>query len=465
MSKTEIGLALKKSTLFVDGIFLAKVLLFFSGVLAVQRFTLEASSALIFLVPFALFIFCIFSGRNKYALSYLVVALMLSVGNGGDAYPESPSVLRMCLYLSCIAALFYFSQARLKKNHLIGYFFVLSIYILISFRYSDASAAFDLETFKRDFLIITLFIAALFNTGHEKIDTSIIYFASAGYLVGEFINAIFFYQHVGVGTEYMSYDGLKAMVIFPLIYSLIKKHNLYLVIITLIPTLLVLVLYGSRMLLLSLLALLLLALLVAIAMRYFRYVFGFILFFSLVYSFDLINLIKSNEVMTVYKPVAALVDIFSNDDGVSTVEIFKLMDPVRFAEHEIFFSRPLFEILFGTAPGSGLVDTDGLLSFVTHDQTAFSSIEIENSIYFNLHDAWIDYGVRFGLIPVLLLLYLLVMRHMINGQPMKGIFFGMLLFNTSFAMGGILMIFLFAKFFPSDEIFQSRDRFLSSAHQ
>jgi hypothetical protein len=66
---------------------------------------------------------------------------------------------------------------------------------------------------------------------------------------------------------------------------------------------------------------------------------------------------------------------------------------------------------------------------------------------------------------VLLLLYLLVMRHMINGQPMKGIFFGILLLNTSFATGGILMIFLFAKFFPSDEIFQSRDRLSSLAHQ
>jgi hypothetical protein len=465
MSKKEIRLALKNSTFFVDGVFLAKVLLFFCGVLAVQRFTLEASSAIIFLVPFALFIFCIFSGRNKYALSYLVVALMLSVGNGGDVYPVSPLVLRMCLSLSCIAALFYFSQARLKKNHLIGYLFVLSIYSLISFRYSDSSTAFDLETFKRDFLIITLFVAILLNTGFEKIDTSVIYFATTGYLVGEFINAIFFYQHLGEATEYMSYDGLKAMVIFPLIYSLIKKHNVYLVIITLIPTLIVLAMYGSRTLILTLLALFLLALLVAIAMRHFRYIFGLILFFSLVYSFDLINLLKSNEAMTVYKPVAALVDIFSNDDGASIVDIFKLMDPVRFAEHEIFFSRPLFEILFGTAPGSGLIDTDGLLSFVTHDQTAFSSIEIENSIYFNFHDAWIDYGVRFGLIPVLLLLYLLVMRHMINGQPMKGIFFGILLLNTSFATGGILMIFLFAKFFPSDEIFQSRDRLSSLAHQ
>ena len=113
-----------------------------------------------------------------------------------------------------------------------------------------------------------------------------------------------------------------------------------------------------------------------------------ILFFYLSLQYFL-----SFEYLQGFKSIAFFSE-FYNPENASIYEIFKVLDPVRYAEHQIFFSRNLIEILFGNGLGAGIADIEGYLGFVNYYQSAFSQEEINTNIYFNLHDFWIDYGSK-----------------------------------------------------------------------
>ena len=72
-------------------------------------------------------------------------------------------------------------------------------------------------------------------------------------------------------------------------------------------------------------------------------------------------------------------------------------------EHKLFFDQDFNILLFGKGLLSGLNDTEGYLSFVKFDQTAFTRKEIITKEFFNFHDPWIDIGLRIGLIPLLII--------------------------------------------------------------
>ena len=138
--------------------------------------------------------------------------------------------------------------------------------------------------------------------------------------------------------------------------------------------------------------------------------------------------------------------------GIADLDILntlKALDMVRFVENQLFFSRPVFEVIFGSGLGSGMVDTDGLLRFVGYNDTAFTDEELNNSVYFNLHDYWTDFGLRFGLIIVVFTMYFVSVKQIILGRLVCGILFSILLFNTFFATAGMIFTALIIKFYPS----------------
>jgi hypothetical protein len=94
-------------------------------------------------------------------------------------------------------------------------------------------------------------------------------------------------------------------------------------------------------------------------------------------------------------------------------EYFQLVDPVRFAEHKLLFARNPLRILFGDGLGAGFKDRDNSFHFVRYNQGAFSEKEIDQGIYFRLHDTWISLGLRFGLL-VVLILYAYLFRQLWN---------------------------------------------------
>ena len=102
--------------------------------------------------------------------------------------------------------------------------------------------------------------------------------------------------------------------------------------------------------------------------------------------------------------------------------------------------------------GAGIVDTDGYLGFVNYFQSAFSQEEINSNTYFNLHDYWIDYGLRFGLIPVLLILFYTAISPMLLGNTFTGIFNGVMLVCITYSGSGMLIFALLVKYSGNKKI-------------
>jgi len=139
--------------------------------------------------------------------------------------------------------------------------------------------------------------------------------------------------------------------------------------------------------------------------------------------------------------------IFYSLGDYGILEIAKILDAVRYAEHQIFFSRSIPEILFGNGLGSGIYDINSYLGFVNYWQSAFSQEEIQSNYFYNLHDYWIDFGLRFGLLSVLIVLYLVSIGQMLKGNIFYGIMMGCLLINVTYSGSGIILVALMHKFY------------------
>ena len=172
---------------------------------------------------------------------------------------------------------------------------------------------------------------------------------------------------------------------------------------------------------------------------------------SVIFSIFAIQFLLSYEYLQGLKAIAFLTE-FYDLQNTTIFEVFKILDPVRYAEHQIFFSRSLLEILFGNGLGAGIVDTNGYLGFVNYFQSAFSQEEINSNTYFNLHDYWIDYGLRFGLIPVLLILFYVAISPMLLGNTYTGIFNGVMLVCITYSGSGMLILALLLKYSGNKKI-------------
>jgi len=139
--------------------------------------------------------------------------------------------------------------------------------------------------------------------------------------------------------------------------------------------------------------------------------------------------------------------LFAHESAGGMLEFLRVLDPVRYVEHEMFFQRPLLEMPFGSGLGSGLIDTAGQLSFVQPNTGAFSDEELLAAKYFRLHDPWIYFGLRLGLVFVVIA-YAHFIRATLNRKRDIVVLggFGLILFNAAtFSISGLLMTALVAK--------------------
>jgi len=120
-------------------------------------------------------------------------------------------------------------------------------------------------------------------------------------------------------------------------------------------------------------------------------------------------------------------------------------------EHKLFFDQDFNILLFGKGLLSGLNDTEGYLSFVKFDQTAFTRKEIITKEFFNFHDPWIDIGLRIGLLPLLIITfkYLSDYYKYFKNNKKKDIFLSsvvlILMINAWFQVIGLIVIFVIYK--------------------
>jgi hypothetical protein len=424
---------------------LLSLILFSSGFLAVQRFILSPINAVICAIPLGLFVVQMLRGYHQTALTYLVLALFLSIDNGGGVYTETIVPLRYFIYVSAITMLFYLSSRQIQRRRLL-----LAALLCCGIAFGTVTTLFgsvpiDLATLQRDLMvlfILFIFLRAPTSTG---LDLHLIFSGTFGYLVGEVVNIFLFYKD---NTDYLSYDSLKAFIVFPLIYTLLTRRNFVIQVIMAIATLYVIFFYGTRMITLSIFVFMSAALVInSIRNRLGKNLLGFLVALIVLVNINPIESLADTEYMQ-FKGIAFLVKIQENFETSDIYQIFRLLDPVRFTEHQLFFERPILEVIFGSGIGSGIYDANGALAFVTFDMTAFTDQEINSSTFYNFHDFWIDFGLRFGLLSVAYLIYKVVLQEMRNNRPWHGVLFGMLLVNTTFATSGLLLTALLVRFFP-----------------
>ena len=197
----------------------------------------------------------------------------------------------------------------------------------------------------------------------------------------------------------MSYSSTKFFLIFPALFCFVRGYFILGIILT-GATLTVLVGYGGRYVFLYF----------VLAVLYFFVrrvgaLKALLITAGLFLSAISLSLDDFGGFFDKYKALSALTLIY--DMGLNA---FYYMDPVRFYESQIFFQQAMPNLVLGNGFGSGLVDTKNLLSFVSVEDTAFSQHELESRHFYNFHDIWVDWGVRFGLAPFLLVFIYLLSR-------------------------------------------------------
>lgn len=434
-----------KITKFSNTRYLLNVVLFISGLLAVQRFNAPIASSIVSIIPLALSTIFLFNKKYlNFSLSCSVLAIIFLVDNGAGIYSETPSIIRYSIYFVAITNLLLQTIPVINISNLFLYN-ILIVIILIGALLSQFHLLyfFDYSILKRDLFLLFIFSIFIFKKRNPEIDLHLVYLGTLGFVFGEFINILFFYSDY---TQYLSYDTTKMFVLFPALYSIMTQKSISLSITLMLLGLLICFLLGTRMIIISLLILSFIAFFYHI-LRGSKLIFFIPLIFLLLFVYPSVNFdfLLNMDAVNRFKAFGFIVQILTNTDG---FELIKIADPARFGEHIIFFDRNWYFIVLGQGLGSGIQDINGVLSFVTFDDTAFSSAELRTGIFFNFHDIWLDLGIRFGLIFVLFIFYKLVFQNFKNKNYAKGIFFGLLAINTTFSMSGIILTALVFRFFP-----------------
>jgi hypothetical protein len=435
---------------------LLSLILFACGFFAVQRFTITPINSFICVLPLGFFLIQMLRGKYEIALTCLVVALVLSIDNGGAVYEETVAPLRYFIYIFAIIMLFYLNKLQIQRQPLL-----LAVLLCGGITFGGLLSAFnnvpvDAATLQRDLLVLLILAAFLMVRGSVQLDLHLLYSGSLGYLVGEVVNVLFFHRDF---IEYLSYDSLKVFVVFPLIYALSTRKNIITQVLLAIVTIYVIILYGSRMIALSMIMLFLLGSIIRSVRnghkkRFLVFLIASFLFFNI----NILEILNENN-LTQFKVISLIAVALQSLESPEFLETFALLDPIRFAEHQLFLSRPVLEIFFGSGLGVGIFDSNGFLGFVDYNQTAFSEKEIISSTYYNLHDFWIDFGLRFGMVPIIYLGFVLVLLPMWRGQIMQGTLFGLVMLNATFSTSGIILMALLVRLWPVEHLWSGVNSF------
>ena len=421
------------------------IFVFICGLFASQRFYLNGLETFICILPYALFFQYFLSKKLDIALSLLVISLFLLCDNGGAEYSETPSIIRYMIYVSCLLMLGYLSRPKIALKKLL--FLTILSFVLLMTTWSFHMVVFDPATFQRDILVLIILSLVLVSRREVQLSLPLLFATSFGFLIGEVVNINWFFNY-GDG-DYLNYNGLKAFIVFPFLYVAFIKKNSLLATVLFFLTILVLVNYGSRMIISAFLMLLLVAFIIDKYIHLRAMLFLAIIVSMVIVAINLFGFPVIGTEGSRYKAIQFILEFIINMESGDFLSALKLLDLARFAEHQMFFSRPVFEVFFGSGLGSGMADTEGLLADVGFNQTAFSIEELSSSLYFGFHDYWIDFGLRFGFIVVIFVLYLVSIRHILAGRLICGILFGILLLTTSFATSGIIFTALIIKFYPA----------------
>lgn len=419
------------------------IILFFIATLSSQRYFLPDIYHFICLVPFILGL--IYQNKNIIlGNTYLLIALFTFVDIGGagsdyglNVFKESPGIIRYSIYLSILSLIIIRYRINTSKIW-IPLILLIMPAIVTAYNAFDLNSTINNTLFRGDIFVVVMTFIVLTNK-NEKIfsfDIKLLCCFLIFYGFFEVINSLVYHDFT---LGYSNYQSIKSLIVFPLIYSLIffKSHLIKLIL--LLFTLIILVGYTTRMIILSLILTLTiyyakkinLKSLTQISTIFLVIVLGF---FSLQYQ----NIEES--------PIKMLDTLKILIDGDNFLLSLQLIDPWRFGELQLLFDRNLFSIMFGEGFGSGVFDTKGYLVFADFGQTAYSDKELISGIFYNMHDLWTDYGLRFGLLFITVFLYNVIKNIIFSKNRLKT-FYAMLILILSlcafFSSAGIILISVF----------------------
>ena len=428
----EIGSILKK---YINNYqnFSLYLCIFLSSLFGAQRYLLESTYIYVCIFPLIISIFY-FHKEKSLSLIFLIISLFLSVDNGAGVYDETPSYIRYFIYFWGLFLML--QRASICQIKLFIYLLLMFPPIIMSMINSEPLI---FSILARDIFAFTIIGLAIIQVKNSKnnllIEWKYLAFFFVSFLFFEVINCLFFYRNTNVlfMSHYLSYDSLKAFSAFSLFYYLQKKKYLIATIVCLM-TIFVFINYGSRFPLLILMLISILALINLNKDRFgIKFFFSFVFLLLVFYLLFILN--KDSKFGSLFS------DLLISDGFIDWV---RLVDPIRYYENALFFDRGILSILFGNGFGSSLYDSNGYLNFVQLNQTAFSSDELNSGIFYNFHDFWVDFGLRFGLLNCIFLIYLVTRRYLTGfNNSFVNTSLLILIFTTFFSSAGILLIAIF----------------------
>ena len=343
------------------------IFVFICGLIASQRFSLDGLNVFICILPYAFFFQYFLSKKFDIALSLIVISLFLVCDNGGGAYTETPAIIRYMIFISGLLMLGYLSRPKIGQRKLL--FLIILAVVLLMTTLSSQMLIFDRATFQRDILAFIILSLVLISRSEAQLSLPLLFATSFGFLIGELVNINLFFNY---SNDYMNYNTLKGFIVFPFLYvAFIKKKPLFAIILFFL-TIPILINYGSR-LLIGTFALLLLLAFVVDKFKHLRAILLLTILVSImivvINNYDL-PFFESDA--SKYKAVMLFLNLINVIGSIDILSALKSLDIVRFTENQLFFSRPMFEVIFGSGLGSGIVDTQGLLGFVEYNDTAYS---------------------------------------------------------------------------------------------
>jgi hypothetical protein len=429
---------------------LKNIAVFFVFFVSVQRFEMAPVNAWVCFVPLMAAVYFLLSLHIGKAMTCLALALLCTVDLGGEIYTETPRLLRFAVYLAVLTALVLSSSTSVRRPTLM----LASIYVFMLIVGAASSLdggliPYNTAALSRDvFVLLLIGFVVLAGRPSEFLDLKLLAVAGLGHLAGELVNIAIFFKYE---NDYLSYSSLKIFIFFPAIFALMEDKYRKWAPILFGLAILVAVFYASRMILLSFLSLFFVALLIRFVSRIrFRRLTALaipIICASAIWATGVFQ----DDLLVQYRVTAVvrdIVELFSSQDSLS---VLQALDRVRYGEHVLFFNRPAIEILFGSGLGAGLHDSVGELAYLPIDaQQAFTAAEIASGSFFNLHDFWIDFGLRFGLLAIFYIAVILIYREMRLGFSCTGLWFGLLLINSTFSTAGLLLITVMYIYWPEN---------------
>lgn len=370
------------------------LIVFFSS----QRYLLEdLNQYFCFFLYF--FILRNFQKKNyENFLIYSILFLYISVDINIISSNFTPSFIRFPIYFLLIFLIII--RTKINFNILFLFALYLSFGIFIGLIKNNQ---ISLSHLYQDILLL-LFFFYYFNhqATFSNIDLNKIFKILSIFILptifGECINIFIFDQ-----THYVSLDSLKSLTFLPLIYSFFSRKYYYFLVL-LIPSMLVLNSYSTRMIPLTLLIIFLLYFFINISFKNILYFLIFICFS--IFAFNFIEV-----------PYTKIIGIFYEYEfsiGENLLFFIKLLDPIRFVENLSFFNQDVVSILFGNGLGSGIQDTDKILTNLANEHNVYSQREIDSGLFYDLHDFHTDIGVRFGLLLLLTIVLSLIKNILLN---------------------------------------------------